>query len=209
MKSVKNMLKRTSHDKSNQYLALLEMRNTPHQDVNRNPAHIVFGSFTRSVFPVFLKPCTALDVCKRLTRRRQTKQCYDRRARPLSTLHANQLIYFQHPPRKGWTRGTIVRCIGPRSYIVKPIDGSTYKRNRVHIRPFTSRDPSHSEPQHCNTSMPVPFVSHSDVTWDSHAVPVNTQSRPVSSNPGDSSRSNNSRPQRDRRPLVWMRDYTA
>jgi len=29
MKSVKNMLKRTSHDKSNQYLALLEMRNTP------------------------------------------------------------------------------------------------------------------------------------------------------------------------------------
>ena len=200
-----NMLKRTSHDKSDQYLALLEMRNTPRQDVNRRPAQIVFGRFTRSVLSVFLKPCTALDVCKRLTRRRQTKQCYDRRARPLSTLHANQPIYFQHPPRKGWTRGTIVRRIGPRSCIVK----STYKRNRVHIHPFTSRDLSHSVQQHCNTSMPVPFVSHSDVACDSHAVPVNTQSRPVSSNPGDSSRSNNSRPQRDRRPPVWMRDYTA
>jgi len=63
--------------------------------------------------------------------------------------------------------------------------------------------------QHYNTSMPVPSVSHSDVTCDSHAVPVNRQSRSVSSNPGDSSRSNNSRPQRDRRPPVWMRDYTA
>ena len=38
--------------------------------------------------------------------------------------------------------------------------------------------------------MPVPFVSHPDVTCDSNAVPVNTQSRPVFSNPGDSSRSN-------------------
>jgi len=78
-----------------------------------------------------------------------------------------------------------VRCIGPRLYIVKSIDGSTYKRNRVHIRRFTSRDPSHSEPQHYNTSMPVPFVSRSDVTCDSHAVPMNTESRPVTSNPGD------------------------
>jgi len=62
VKSVKNLLKRTSHDKSGQCLALLEMRNTPRQDVNRSPAHILFGRFTRSVLPVFLKPCTALDV---------------------------------------------------------------------------------------------------------------------------------------------------
>jgi len=209
VKSVKNMLKRTSHDKSDQYLALLEMRNTPRQDVNRSPAHIVFGRFRRSVLPVFLKPCIALDVHKRLTCRHQTKQCYDRRAIPLNTLHANRPVYFQHPPRKGWARGTIVCRIGPHSCIVKSIYGSTYKRNRVHIRPFTSRDTSRSEPQHHNTSMPVPFVSHSDVSCDSHAVPVNTQSRPVSSNPGESSRSNNSRPQYDRRPPVWMRDYTA
>jgi len=79
----------------------------------------------------------------------------------------------------------------------------------VHIRSFNSRDPSPSEPQYYNTSIPVPFVSHSDVTCDTHAVPVNTQSRPVSSNAGDSSRNNNSRPQRDRRPPVWMHDYTA
>jgi len=93
VKTAKNMLKRTSHDKSDQYLALLEMRNTPRQDVNRSPAQIVFGRFTRSVLPVFLKPCTALDVRKRLTRWRQTKQCYDRSTRPLSTQYANQPVY--------------------------------------------------------------------------------------------------------------------
>ena len=181
----------------------------PHQDVNRIPAQIVFGHFTHSVLPVVLNPCTALDVRKRLTRQHQTNQCNDRYASPFNTLHANQPVYFQHPLRKWWTRGTIVHRIGPRSYIVKSIDGSTYKRNSVHIRSFNSRDPSPSEPQYYNTSIPVPFVSHSDVTCDSHAVPVNAQSRPVFSNAGDSSRNNNSRPQRDRRPPAWMRDYTA
>jgi len=63
-------------------------------------------------------------------------------ARPLSTLHANQPLYFQHTPGTGWTRGTIVRRIDPHSYIVKSIDGSTYEPNRVLIRPFNSRDPS-------------------------------------------------------------------
>jgi len=96
VKSVKNMLKRTSFDKSDQYLALLEMRNTPRQDVNGSPAQIVFGRFARSVLAVFLKPCTALDVRKRPTHRCQIKKCYDRRARPLRKLHANQPVYFQH-----------------------------------------------------------------------------------------------------------------
>ena len=77
-------------DNSDQYLALLERRNTPRQVVNRSPAQIVFGHFTRSVLPVCLKPCTALDVRKGLTCRHQTKQCYDRYARPLSTLHASR-----------------------------------------------------------------------------------------------------------------------
>jgi len=109
--------------------------------------HFVWPVYTFGTASVF-EALYRLGCLERLTRRRQTKQCYDRRARPLSTLHANQPVYFQHPPRKGWTRGNIVRRIGPRSYIVKSIDGSTYKRNRVHIRPFTSRDRSHSEPQH-------------------------------------------------------------
>jgi len=99
VKSAKNMLKRTSHDKSDQYLALLEMRNTPRQDVNRSPAQIVFGRFTLSVLPMFLKPCTALDVRKRLTRRRQTKQCYDRHARPLIHCMLTNLFIFNTPRR--------------------------------------------------------------------------------------------------------------
>ena len=101
VKSVKNMLKRTSHNNSDQYLALLEMHNTPRQDVNRNPTQVVFDHCIHSLLPVFLKPCTALDVRKRLTRRRQTKQCSHRHARPPSTLHANRPVYFQHPRGRG------------------------------------------------------------------------------------------------------------
>ena len=40
----------------------------------------------------------ALEVCKRLTRPRQTKQCYDSHAKSLSTLHANRPVLFSTNP---------------------------------------------------------------------------------------------------------------
>ena len=41
--SVKYMLRKTASENTDQYLALLEMRNTPRQDVNCSPAELGFG----------------------------------------------------------------------------------------------------------------------------------------------------------------------
>ena len=55
------MLKRTSHQHKNQWLALLGIRNTPRQDTLASPANIVFGRPTRTVIPVLTKKCAEFD----------------------------------------------------------------------------------------------------------------------------------------------------
>jgi len=200
------MLKRTSRDNTDQYLALLEMRNTPRQDVNQSPAHIVFGRNTRSVLPVILKPCVNFNVQKRRNRQRQTKQCFDKHAKPLRPLHVAQRVYFQHPKENGWTRGTVLQRVGPRTYIVKTTTGRIFKRNRVHIRPSKS----HSESEHQPTGEPFfPTPTRQPAgACDTLPVSNSVHARDLSSSATTSS-SNFSLPQRDRRPPGWMRDYYA
>ena len=97
VKSVKRMLKRTAHCHEDQFLALLEMRNTPRQDVNLSPAFILFGGQTRSVIPVITKRCSNLDACKHHKRQKHVKRCFDKHTRPLCELVVDQQVYFQHP----------------------------------------------------------------------------------------------------------------
>ena len=48
VKSIKNLLKKINGD---QYLALLELGNTPWQHTNQTPAELMFGISTRSTVP--------------------------------------------------------------------------------------------------------------------------------------------------------------
>jgi len=57
VKSAQNMLKRTVLQHQDEYLTLLELRNTPRQDVRKSPAEIMFGRVTRSLLPTLPKPC--------------------------------------------------------------------------------------------------------------------------------------------------------
>ena len=65
VKSAKYMLRKTASENTDQYLALLEMRNTPRQDVNCSPAELVFGRHVRSIIPARTKPHGVLNTTKR------------------------------------------------------------------------------------------------------------------------------------------------
>ena len=52
VKSIKNLLKKTNGD---QYLALLELRNTLRQDTNQSPAELMYDRSTRSTIPHMTK----------------------------------------------------------------------------------------------------------------------------------------------------------
>ena len=51
MKIIKNIMIKTMKDGQDQYEALIELRNTLHQDSNQSPAEMMFGRNTRSVLP--------------------------------------------------------------------------------------------------------------------------------------------------------------
>ena len=77
------MLTKTSLEHGDQFLGLIEFRNTSRQDIDKSPAQIMFGRCTRSVIPVITKPCDRVNFQQREKRRSATKRCYDKRTRNL------------------------------------------------------------------------------------------------------------------------------
>ena len=79
MKISKTMMCKALRDGTDQYAALLELRNTPRQDTGTSPAEMMFGRNTRS-----LLPSTG------------TKSIYNKGARDLKRLTPGQPVYYQY-----------------------------------------------------------------------------------------------------------------
>ena len=60
VKPAKYMLKRTALEHQDEYLALLELRNTPRQDVRKSPSKIMFGRVTFTYAALFYLRCPNL-----------------------------------------------------------------------------------------------------------------------------------------------------
>ena len=113
------MLKRIQGKQEDQYIALLELRNTPRQDVNFSPAELVFGRKTRSVIPMLIQPSTYLNSKKRTRRQMSVKRCCDRHARSLPVDEVGNMIFYQSPPKKQWEMGKVIRKLGSRTFIIQ------------------------------------------------------------------------------------------
>ena len=191
VKIAKTLLKKTAYSHQDQYLAFLELRNTPRQDASISPTEIMLGRQTRSVIPSARKKEKNWNfqaTQQRQQRRDAVKRSYDKTAKTLSTLHTGQSVIFQFPDKREWRKGIINKQLGSRTYIIRA-NGAEYKRNRVHIRPDTSSIAcpidDHYEPS-------IPFLPP-----DSEQVQNNTPQMPVM----------NARPQRLRRPPSRYQDY--
>ena len=64
------------------------------------------------------------------------KKHFDKGTKPLKPLSINDRVRLYDTISKTWNEtGFVTRFDGPRSYIVKTDNGSTFKRNRVHLKP--------------------------------------------------------------------------
>jgi len=137
-------------------MALLELRNTPRQDVDTSPANIMFGRQTRSVVPKVINYSAPKNANfeKRQKRRLAIQHQYDKSAKDLPTLLINDRVFFQSPGRKRWIKGKIIRKINTRTYIVEAHNGQTYQRNRVHLRKDFGRHSNHTAFEHDDTLLP-------------------------------------------------------
>lgn len=131
-------------------------------------------------------------------------------------MDVGQAVFFQHLEGRNWKLGKINGILGPRTYIVKDQNGTTYRRNRIHLRPttvnFYSRDrsPMRSVPDDDTEGIQKDFVTDSK--------PVNNPNSTVSGSapetpsveltvPTQNEPLREGRPVRERRKPDYLKDY--
>ena len=141
VKVAKHIMMKACRDGSDPQLAILEQRNTPRADTGLSPAQMMFGRKTRSTLPNFPeKPYKvsqnqySASKTKREKGKQSVKKSFDKRAKDLPAIPDDTSVYFEHRENKEWILGKIVKRISDRTYIIKPSNDSTYRRNRVQIR---------------------------------------------------------------------------
>ena len=123
------------------------MRNTPRQDVNCSPAELVFGRHVRSIIPARTKPHGMLNTTKRQQRKNTIRKHYDQHAKPLPELKPGDMVFFQSPHKEGWEQGIVTKKLRSRTYKVTNPQGTTFRRNRVHIqKPRDYKEPDIHNP---------------------------------------------------------------
>ena len=199
-KTTKTMMRKALRDGTDQYEALLELRNTPRQDTGLSPAKMMFGRNTRSLLPSTGTKSTLTKkqvTMKRAKRRLAIKSNYDKGARDLKRLTPGQPVYYQYREgrRPEWRRGTVGTEHSERSYIIDGRDG-IYKRNRVHLHP-TTRETSPEKPSSpASASNRHKLLEHMDTEKSRDA---NGLKKPQADSPR--------RPQRVRKEPDWFKDY--
>jgi hypothetical protein len=138
VKTAKNLLRKNRD--GDQFLALLNYRNTPSQNTGTSPNQRFLNRRTRTLLPVsnkMLKPKITLDSDRKamLTHQAKQKQRYDQKAKDLKRLKKGDHVMLQPMTgKKKWTKGTVIATDGNRSYDVMTKEGAVYARNRRHLR---------------------------------------------------------------------------
>jgi len=132
VKITKPLLRKTHKEGGDPYEAMLEQRNTPHQDTGRSPAEMMFKRRTHSFLPsMSSSPKDTLVKEKREARKCSVKNSHDWRSQKLSEVDVEQSVFFQHSEGRNWKLGIL--C--PSTYQVSGPDGAVDRKNRVHMRP--------------------------------------------------------------------------
>lgn len=147
VKIAKNICKRASRAGEDPWRAILLWRNTPTVGMDSSPAQRLMARRLKTPLPVadsLLEPSVVSGVPEKIQSKRQTaKRYYDRSAKDLPKLQVGQGVRMKPLPgdRTGrWRPGVCLQQVAPRSYLVK-VEGATYRRNRVDLRPAEQAPP--------------------------------------------------------------------
>ena len=177
VKAAKTLITKCMKDGSDQYMALLELRNTPMQTVNMSPAQIVFNRRTRTCIPTLAKSLESkeTDIQTAIDKRIEIQsKAHNKHAKPLQPLKIGDSVIFDRfqPGRKhpNWDHGTVTHICRdyPNSYIVTDRNGSNYRRNRVHIKPVKKR-----EEQFIDMDLAIPDLQNHLPNNDNNNIGVN------------------------------------
>ncbi len=151
VQTVKNIMKKCSETHSDLSMALLCLRTTPVSNDIPSPCVLLNNRMYKTnipSLPTARKIAWDSDINTALQKRQDIQKHYhDRSAKELVPLVPDQPVRVLDPQAKQWSPGTIARSTDqPRSYNVTS-NGTTYRRNRRHLKPVpTSGDPTDPQP---------------------------------------------------------------
>ena len=140
VQTIKCLLKKATHDNQDQYIALLDHRNTPISETLGSPAQRLIGRHTRILIPILqnlVKPKTInpKSVQNELLQRKAVrKHYYDHHTKPLENLKENEAVLMQ--VKDTWHPAKAMKICKnmPRSYIITTPQDKSHHRNRRHLR---------------------------------------------------------------------------
>ena len=142
MKTAKRLLRKTREAGEDQYLSILDVRNTPTQGVGSSPSQRLMNRRTKTLLPTTAELLTPRRVSKEAERKKLWKkkvtqaEYYNRSARDLEALEVGDVVRMK-PFRgeKRWRKATVNKRLDERSYQIQDDDNrAIYRRNRVHLR---------------------------------------------------------------------------
>ena len=162
VKAAKKMIKKAQKSGENQYLALLNIRNTPTEGMDSSSAQRLLGRQTETIIPTaqsLLKSRSTVlqqetDMLKKMQHRQA--EYYNRSAKDLPNLHQGDTVRMK-PFKlgvKSWKKAKVLGRLDERSYGVEDSDGTVYRRNRVHLRK------THEAPSHVLADQSMVTLSH-------------------------------------------------
>ena len=145
VKTAKALLRKNKN--GDQYMALLNHRNTPSQSIGTSPAQRIFIRRTGTFLPTsskLLKPKQNLkmDGIKLSGDQQKQQKNFNKRAKDLPPLKKGDTVVIQPFTlgKKEWGKGTII-AQNDRSYNVEAIDSTVHRRNRVHLKKTANQRP--------------------------------------------------------------------
>ena len=142
VKSAKKLLCKTAKGGSNFYVGLLADRNIPSQGIGGSPVQRLMKRRTRTLLPTtgsLLEPRTLSSSHEREklkdVQKRQARY-YNSDAHDLPELNEGDNLRLKPfvLGQKEWKKGVVVERLDERSYEIETADGSSYRRNRAHLK---------------------------------------------------------------------------
>ena len=173
VKAAKHMMMKTEAARSDPYLALLDIRNTPTQGL-LSPVQRLMGRRARTLLPMtsqLLEPrgkdSNQHEIEKMKENQAKQAHYYNRHARDLPHLNEGDTVRMKpfELGKRTWDKGVVSSRVDARSYEILTDSNTTVRRNRVHLR----RTPESSENSdaHGHDGLPSPNTVQEDL--DTHS----------------------------------------
>ena len=175
VKDAKKFMKKCSEEKSDPYLGLLNVRNTPTEGLSSSPAQRLLGRRTKTCIPTttsrLQQPYSNLQADRERKEEKQNELAkrLDQHRHDLPPLQPGARVWMQPIDKaKEWQPAVITDKTSSCSYVVE-MNGKSYRRNRQFLRPDRSECPEARSPASSSgstssvPSTPAPSVPASKV----------------------------------------------